>query len=117
MSTHTILTVTGTMFATAMECSIDPIMSTSETSREFFAHDALRLDHVGGHAGNRAVVTNRTGKNDVDAVLHAGMHDSLGQDFFLNCRLDTADATNGIDRAHVIAVAFINNPAAFQAYA
>ena len=47
MSTQTIFTVAGTIFPTAIECNIVPIIRTSDTSRSFSRMMLLRLERVG----------------------------------------------------------------------
>ena len=79
MSTQTTLTQAGSRLPTATECSVVAIIRQNVTSRIFGPHLALGFEHVGDHVGQRAVVANAAGQQEIDVVLHALVHDAGGE--------------------------------------
>ena len=67
MSTQTTLTHAGSRLPVAIECSAVAISSAKPTSRIACAHPVLGHERVGDHLGQRAVVADRAGQDEVDA--------------------------------------------------
>ena len=67
---------------------------------KFFAQHFLALNGVCRRAGNRSLIPNRASEYDVDIITDAGVHDSAGQELFLNSCGNAAGLANRIDRAH-----------------
>ena len=115
MSTQTTRTQDGSMLPTPMLCSIDDSISTSCTlfgERRRVA--LLRLDQIHHRLGQRAVVADAAGEHELDALLHALVHDARLQHAALDGGADAAGAVDGVDRRHVIAVALLDRRAGHQ---
>ena len=79
MSTQTTLTQAGSRLPTAIECSVVAIIRQKVTPRSFSPHQLLGLQHVGDDLGQRAVVADAAGQEEIDAVADALVHDARGE--------------------------------------
>ena len=82
---------------------------------QLLAHDALRFERIGDDAGKRAVVANRAGKDDVDAVFDAGVHDPAREEALRDGGGDPAGRADLVDRVHVVFVTGLGQPAPLNA--
>ena len=83
---------------------------------QFFPHDFLRFHHISGYPGNWSIISNRAGKNDINVLTHAGVHDTAGQNLLFDGRLNSAYRPQQVNRAQMILVTDARQRP-FQAYA
>ena len=98
-----------------MEWSIvDNINATLHALVNVSAHLLLGVDNIGDNFGERAIVTDRSRQDDVDAVLHAVVHHTRRQHTAINCLTNPADRADAIDRAQVVLVTRLDGFAAIK---
>ena len=96
MSTQTTLTQAGSRLPTATECSVVAIIRQNVDVADLGAHLPLGLEHVGDHVGQRAVVADAAGQQEIDVVLDALVHDA-GREHALLDRLRESSRRGGCD--------------------
>ena len=114
MSTHTTLTQAGSRLPTAIECSVVAIIRQNVTPRIFSRICRWATEHVGDHLGQRAVVANAAGQQEIDVVAHAFVHDAGGQQAGFDGLADAAGAADAVDRPQVMLVAGLGQVAPLE---
>ena len=109
MSTQTTFTHAGSRLPTAIECSVVAIIRQNVTSRIRARICGLGFEHVGDHVGQRAVVADAAGQQEIDVVLHAFVHDAGGEHALVDRVANRAAAANAVDRPQVMLVAGLGN--------
>ena len=81
------------------------------------SHRFLRLDRIGNHIRQRAVISDGAGENKINAVLHTGVHDAALEQATRDRLLDAAQPADRVDRAEMILGAFIGERALLEMHA